>query len=73
MPGTAGRGITMRMPKGPCLGCPDRSAECHRECAKYADYIRRAEIWRKYIQQQKLPEIYKRELTNDFSRTRRKR
>lgn len=63
----------MKIPKSPCLGCPDRSAGCHTTCVKYAGYVRRAEIWRKYIQQQKLPEIYKRELTNDFSRTRRKR
>ena len=63
----------MKKPNSPCLGCPDRSVGCHTTCMKYADYVRRAEIWRKYIQQQKLPEIYRRELTNEFDRFRRKR
>jgi len=63
----------MKMPNSPCLGCPDRSASCHTTCVKYAGYVRRAEIWRKYIQQQKLVEIYRRELSSEFDRTRRKR
>ena len=62
----------MKKPIGPCLGCPDRAAECHSECTKYADYVRRAEIWRKWIQQQKLAEIYRRELSVEFVRYRRR-
>ena len=61
----------MKKPIPPCLGCPDRSAECHRKCAKYADYIRRVESWREYIQQQKLVEVYRRELSTEFRRRKR--
>jgi len=63
----------MKMPNSPCLGCPDRAAECHSKCPRYKDYVRRAEAWRRYIQQQKLVEIYRRELSSEFDRTRRKR
>lgn len=24
--------------KSPCFGCPDRKAECHSTCKKYADW-----------------------------------
>ena len=63
----------MKMPMPPCLGCPDRKAECHSKCIRYANYVIEAEIWRKYIQTQKEAEIYRRELSVEFDRTRRKR
>jgi len=63
----------MHKPTAPCLGCPDRIVGCHIKCAKYNVFVRKAEIWRKYIQQQKLTEIYRRELSVEFERNRRRR
>ena len=56
----------MKKPEPPCLGCPDRTIGCHTKCLKYADYVRRAEIWRKYLQDQKLVEVYKNESSCRF-------
>lgn len=63
----------IKKPVAPCLGCPDRAVGCHTKCVKYADYVRRAEIWRKYLWNERLAEAYKGEAVYRFMSNRRKR
>lgn len=32
------------MVKAPCYKCPDRTAECHAHCDKWAEYERRLKV-----------------------------
>ena len=63
----------MRVPVAPCLGCPDRTVGCHTKCLKYADYVRRAEIWRKYLYKIRIPEVYRDEQIYDVYGKRKKK
>lgn len=42
----------------PCKGCPDRSAECHGKCEKYAAWNDRHVEWNKEHWDRKHPEFY---------------
>lgn len=34
-----------RAPVAPCMGCPDRTAECHGVCREYKEYERQRAEW----------------------------
>lgn len=48
----------MKKPIAPCIDCPDRSAECHGSCKRYAEWQTAHIAYKREKHKQKNPEIY---------------
>jgi hypothetical protein len=44
----------MCKPESPCLNCPDRTAECHAKCDRYADFDRAQKEWSRKVNDERL-------------------
>lgn len=46
----------MKKPNSPCLGCDNRTEDCHSDCESYLDYVEANEKYKEIIYQSKYEE-----------------